>query len=356
MIAPVPSRHAVHATPLRRLLRAAAPVAVPLLLAGCHRPQPGTAQPPLPAHPVQLAPASHEGWAVAEEVVGTVRPRLRAAIEAKVPGRIESLPVVPGQAVRQGDVIALLDARETRARLDSARATAEQASRDRDRLARLVQQGAATPAELDAAEARHRVAVASVSEAETMLAHARVAAPFDGVVTRKHADIGDLAAPGRPLVDVEDPARLRLEADVPEGLVQGLSIGMRLPVHAGASRDALEGIVAEIAPVAESGSRTHLVKLDLPARPDLRSGQFGRVSVPAGNASVLHVPESSLLARGQLEYVMVADNGVARLRLVRTGRRQSGRASVVSGLDAGEKVVVKGLEGLADGQPLEVRP
>lgn len=356
MIQPLPSRPGTQGPLLRRLLLAMAPVAVPLLLSGCHRPQNSNAQPPLPTQAVQIATASSNGWTVAEEVVGTVRPRLRASIEAKVPGRIESLPVVPGQVVRQGDLIASLDARETRARLDSARATAEQASRDRERIGRLVQQGASTPAELDAAEARQRVAAAAASEAETLLGHARVMAPFDGVVTRKHADMGDLAVPGRPLVDVEDPARLRLEADVPEGLVQGLSIGMRLPVHAGASRNAIEGVVAEIAPVAESGSRTHLVKLDLPPRPDLRSGQFGRVAVPAGSASVLHVPESSLLTRGQLEYVMVSDNGVARLRLVRTGRRQSGRVSVVSGLEAGEKVVIKGLEGLADGQPLEVRP
>jgi multidrug efflux pump subunit AcrA (membrane-fusion protein) len=98
------------------------------------------------------------------------------------------------------------------------------------------------------------------------------------------------------------------------------------------------------------------VKLDLPPVQGLRSGQFGRVSVPAGSAAVLHVPEPALIVRGQLEYVMVQEEGVARLRLVRTGRRQSGRVSVVSGLNAGERVVVAGLDGLRDGQAVEVRP
>ncbi len=339
----------------RRLANVLA-VAASLILAGCNPSAPPQAPAPLPPRLVQVAAASVEGWTSAEEVVGTIRPRLRAAMEAKVPGRIESLPVAPGQRVQQGDLLAALDARETRARLDSARATAEQAARDRDRVGGLVRQGASTPSELDAVEARHRVAAAAVAEAESLLGQMRVTAPFDGVVTRKHADVGDLAVPGRALIDIEDPSRLRMEADVPEFLVQGLLLGMKLPVHAGNSVEPIDGVVAEVAPVAEPGSRTHLVKLDLPPVQGLRSGQFGRVSVPAGSAAVLHVPEPALIVRGQLEYVMVQEEGVARLRLVRTGRRQSGRVSVVSGLNAGERVVVAGLDGLRDGQAVEVRP
>ena len=128
------------------------------------------------------------------------------------------------------------------------------------------------------------------------------------------------------------------------------------PAPAATAPGALEAIVAEVAPVAESGSRTHVVKLDLPQRPDLRSGQFARLAIPAGSAAILHVPASALILRGQLEYVMVAEDGVARLRLVRSGRRQGGRISITSGLNPGEKVVVAGLDGLRDGQPLEVRP
>lgn len=334
----------------------AATIAALVLLFGCHRQEPPTSKPPPPSHPVQLAPASQEGWTISEDVVGTIRPRLRAVLAAKVPGRVESLPVVPGQLVQKGDLVASLDDHETRARLESARASAEQASRDRDRIRRLVQQGAATPAEGDAAEARHRVAAAAVAEAETLLGHTRITAPFNGIITRKHVDVGDLASPGRPVVDIEDATHLRMEADVPEALVQGVAVGMKLPVHAATAPGALEAIVAEVAPVAESGSRTHVVKLDLPQRPDLRSGQFARLAIPAGSAAILHVPASALILRGQLEYVMVAEDGVARLRLVRSGRRQGGRISITSGLNPGEKVVVAGLDGLRDGQPLEVRP
>ena len=152
--------------------------------------------------------------------MGTVRTRLHATVEAKVAGRIESLTAAPGQTVRQGQVLAMLDARETQARLDSARAVLDQAVRDLERVGRLLKDGAATPSELEAVQSRHRVAVASVSEMETLLGHARVVAPFDGVITRKAVDVGDLATPGRPLVEIEDPTHLRFEADVPEALIE----------------------------------------------------------------------------------------------------------------------------------------
>lgn len=332
------------------------PFALLILLAGCHRPAPPPPQAQIPSQTVKVAHASTNDWIASEAVLGTVRPRLRATVEAKTSGRIESLPVVPGQQVLAGEVIATLDARETRARLDSARATADQAQRDRERVARLVHQGAATPAELDAAEARQRVAQAAVSEAETLLGHARVTAPFAGTVTRKHADLGDLASPGRPLVELEDPARLRLEADVPEALAGNLALGTRLVVHVGTLPQPIDATVSEVAPVADPISRTHLVKLDLPSLPSLRSGQFGRVAVPSGAANVLHIPQPALLRRGQLEFVMVADHGVARLRLVRSGRHDSGRVALLSGLDPGELVVVSDPGKLRDGQPVEVQP
>ncbi len=332
------------------------PAPLLVLLAGCHEPSHPLPRPPLPAQRVKLAMASTNAWIASEAVLGTVRPRLRATVEAKAAGRIESFPAVPGQRVQPGDLLALLDSREPRARLDSARATADQARRDRDRVARLVGQGAATPAELDAVDARLRVAEAAVSEAETMLGHARVTAPFAGTITRKHADVGDLATPGRPLVELEDPSRLRLEADVPEALVASVPLGSRMVVHAGADTRPIDATVSEVAPVADSISRTHLVKLDLPPLPGLRSGQFGRVAVPSGAADVLHVPRAALLLRGQLEFVMVADRGVARLRLVRSGMQDSGRVALLSGLAVGEQVVVSGLDNLRDGQPVEVEP
>jgi len=164
---------------------------------------------------VRVVVVENHGLTASEEVVGTVRTRWHATVEAKVAGRIESVRVTPGQRVRQGETLVVLDARETQARLESAKALLEQSVRDLDRLRRLLKDGAATPSEVETMGARNRVAAATVSEAETLLGHARVVAPFDGMVTSKRVDVGDLAIPGKALVEVEDPEHLRFEADVP---------------------------------------------------------------------------------------------------------------------------------------------
>lgn len=310
----------------------------------------------MPPVRVRLVAVENHGLISTEEVVGTVRTRLRATVEAKVAGRIESLQVAPGQSVRRGEVLAILDARETQARLDSARAVLEQSVRDLDRVGKLLKEGAATPSEMEAVQSRHRVATAAVTEMETMLGHARVLAPFDGVITRKSVDLGDLATPGRPLVEIEDPAHLRFEADVPEALIDQVSTGARLPVRIAARKDSVEGVVVEIAPVAEAVSRTYRVKLDLPVLTGLRSGQFGRVAVPTGQASVPHVPVSAVFQRGQMECVMAAIDGRARMRLIRSGKRLGQDLEVISGLEVGERVVVSDPDRVSEGQPLEVIP
>jgi|LauGreDrversion4_2_1035121.scaffolds.fasta_scaffold57972_2 membrane fusion protein (multidrug efflux system) len=327
-----------------------------VMLAGCHKPAQTPQTQALPPKPATVVGVETHGLATSEEVVGTVRAKLRSTVESKIPGRIEVLLVVPGQAVQANDTLVSLDAREVKARLDSALAVRDQTGRDLERLLKLVRDGAATAAELDAIEARHRVATASVAEAETMLGHTRVVAPFAGVITRKLADVGDLAIPGRPLIEIEDPSRLRIEADVPEALIDKVQLGMKLPVRIGSLPGQIEGVVGEIAPVAEAVSRTYVVKLDLPSTQGLRAGQFGRVSIPTGEAAGLHVPAIAIVQRGQLEYVFVVDAGRAQLRLIRSGRRPNGMVEVVSGLDAGEKVVAPIPADLWDGKPLEVRP
>ncbi len=343
-------------SPNRHRWTAVAAIVGALVIAGCH-PEPTTKAPDsLPPVAVTLVTVETQGLPSAEDVVGTVRAKLRAAVEAKIQGRIESLLVVPGQSVKAGDTLASLDAREVKARVDSALALRDQAVRDLDRIRQLVKDGAATAAELDAAEARQRVAAAAVTEAETMLGHARVVAPFAGVITRKLTDVGDLATPGRPLVEIEDPAQLRFEADVPEALVERVKLGTKLPVRVSSVNGSVEGVVGEIAPVAEAVSRTYLVKLDLPPVAGLRAGQFGRVAVPTGDASVPHIPASAIIQRGQLEYVFVAEAGKAQLRLIRTGKRFGSEVEVVSGLSAGEKAVAVDPAKVQDGQPLEVKP
>lgn len=327
-----------------------------LVLSGCH-PKTETQPPPtLPTASVRVQTVESRKYMATEEVVGTVRAKLRANLEAKVSGRIEQMLATPGQIVKQGELLVRLDVREIQARLDQARAVREQAERDRQRFENLLKQQAVTQQEYDAVEARFRVAEAGVTEAETMLGYAAVTAPFDGVVSRKLADVGDLASPGRPLLELEDPKELRLETDIPEALISRVKLGGRMPVSIRAANRVLEGTVGEMAPVADPNSRTFRVKLDLPADPELRPGQFGRVAVPVGETTSPRVPATAVVQRGQLEIAFVVAGERAQLRLVKTGRRFGEEIEILSGVSPGETIVVEGAATLLDGQPLAIKP
>jgi multidrug efflux pump subunit AcrA (membrane-fusion protein) len=144
----------------------------------------------LPTATVRTQTVRSKPQAIIEEVVGTVRAKLHATLEARVSGRIAQLPVVLGQRVKGGELVVRLDAAEINARLEQAEASLEQAERDWKRASALFEQQAVTPAEYDAAQARNRVARGVAAEAKAMMSYVQLLAPFDGVVTKKWADVG----------------------------------------------------------------------------------------------------------------------------------------------------------------------
>ncbi len=330
-------------------------LAVVLSLAGCGKEHPGSAAKVLPTAQVRTQQAEAKKHMATEEVVGTVRAALRASLEAKVSGRIEKMPVAAGQAVKAGDLLVQLDVREIQAKLEQSKALQQQVTGDRARYEELLKQNAVTRQEYDAVQARFRVAEAAVVEAQTMLDYASVTAPFAGLITRKFVDLGDLAAPGKALLELESQDKLRFEADVPEALIGRIKLGDKFPVRMSDGPQSVVGTVAEIFPTADAVSRTFRVKLDLPASPNLRGGQFGRTAVPLTEITSVFVPASALVQRGQMEIVFVAENGRAQLRLVKSGKRVGDEVEILSGLSANEQVVVSGAGSLLDGQPIEIQ-
>lgn len=310
----------------------------------------------LPSATVQVQVARLQPHTAAEEVVGTVRSKLRAMVEAKISGRLLEYAAIPGAKVKKGDVLARLENQEIQAKVDQAKAMLEQAQSDFSRQKQLIESNATTRQDFDAAAARVKVTTAGLAEAETMAGYARVTAPFDGVITRKLADVGDLAMPGKPLLEIEAPTALRFEADLPEAMLDRVSMGAKMQVRIATLPQPLEAVVSEIAPVADPVSRTFLVKLDLPSADGLRTGQFGRVAVPVTQTKLLLVPAASVLRRGQMELLFVVKNGHALLRLVKTGKVLSDGIEILSGLEEGEQVVVNGAAKLNDGQPVTIQP
>lgn len=332
------------------------PVAAALVLAGCSRHQPAIAavEPPLAPAKVQLATVRSEQLPDLTEITGMVRPVERAQLAAKVMGTIEEMPVTLGQHVRRGELLVKINAAEISARVVQAQSQLNAARRDLDRERSLLAKGASTADMVRGLEDRFTAAQAMVHEAEAMLSYTTLRAPFDGVVARKMATAGDLAAPGMPLLDVEGTGNFQVEAGVPDSLVAHLKPGDTLQVNIPAASATFVGPVAELSSAADPGAHTVLAKITIPAGLPVRSGEFARVAVPGARVTSLMVPRTAVERSGQMELVFVdGENHRAVLRLVKIGADRGDQVEVLSGLDANERVVVAPPAGLREGQPLE---
>jgi len=330
------------------------PAAVLLLLAGCARRDPAAAE-PLPALPVRTAVVTLERLPVVVEAPATVRPAERATLSAKLTGSVASFPFGLGQSVEAGAVLLTLKAPEVEARVRQAQAQLAEAERNVDRTRTLVNKGVNAPESLRDAEDRLRFAQAALAEAEAMLAYAEVRAPFRGVITEKNVLPGDLAVAGQPLLVLESTQHLRAEGPVPERAAAKLRIGDPVDVLLDDATAVVTGRIEEISGAADIVSRSMLVKVAIPSG-TARSGQFARLRVPHGESDVLLSSASALIRHGQMERVFVVAEGRAGLRLVKSGRTHADRIEILSGLHAGERIVLAPPAALRDGQPVTAQP
>lgn len=306
--------------------------------------------------PVSVTTASEGEIPVLAEIVGTVQSAERAAIAAKVTGVITRMSVLLGSTVQTGDLLIAISAEEISARLNQAEAELARAKRNLEREQNLLLKNAATAETVKSMQDLHAIAQAGYREAKTMLGYTTITAPFAGVVTRKNVNTGDLATPGTVLLQIENNQRLQVTTAVPESLVLQIRTGDVLTVKVPAASVVVKGIVTEIGSAADPSSRTAPVTLDLPANPNLRSGQFARVLVPGKEGKTLLIPATALVPSGQMDRVFVVSEERARLRLVRTGRSHDGLIEILSGLEAGETVVVSNNQRLVNGQRLQIQP
>ena len=155
---------------------------------------------------------------------------------------------------------------------------------------------------------------------------------------------------------MEETSRYRLEVPIEEGRSSSLRLGQKLEVHVAGIEDApMHGVVREIEPTADPASRTYLVKLDLPARSQLRSGMYGEALLAGGSSEAVWIENRSIVRQGQIEGVYVVErNAVARLRLVKLGAMSGNQVEVLSGLQNAETYVLAPGPELRDGVRVEV--
>lgn len=338
-------------------------------LAGCSSKREGAAPAPEVLRDVALLQVAPTMLADNVEAVGTVRAAESAQLAAQMMGTVVAVNVREGDHVRRGQVLVVIDSAQPQAGLDRARAAVsgtdhEAAAAEADytlaattmkRYRDLYDHKAVSPQEFDEVNARLQSAAArrditragqaqakaALAQASTSLDYTRVRAPFDGVVTEKRVDPGAMATPGTPLLTVEKSGRYRLEATVDESSLQYVKPGQAAKVTLDAlGGGELPGRVVEIVPAADPGSRSFMVKVELPANAQLRSGLFGRAYFSRGERESLTVPRAAVVTRGQLQGVyVVGPDQVASLRYVTLGRPAGDAVEVLSGLQAGEKLV-----------------
>jgi RND family efflux transporter MFP subunit len=330
---------------------------------------------------------------------GTVRGRATIAITSKAAGYVRAVHVVAGDRVVAGRVLVDLEANDVRAgvarsraelehateahaeaqgALEAARVQAELAAATRARVTTLLPAGAITRQDYDEIDSRYRASLAQqrmaearlraasseiaaaragLAEGQATLDYAHVVAPFTGRVVERRVDAGALAAPGMPLLVLDDEAALRVEAAVDESRGAEIHLGDHVTVELGTPAAQLAGAVGEIVPTVDVRARAFTVKIDLPgASAELRPGAFARVGFATGTRARLVVPSSAITSNGALDRVFVVERGVARLRMITRGETQGAWAEVLSGLAASEIVVVDPPRELRDGSTLEVRP
>jgi RND family efflux transporter MFP subunit len=288
------------------------------------------------------------------EVAGTVEAVDQAVISARVSGQLITLPVQVGSQVEKGELLAKISAAEIAAQVLRAEAQYSQARRNLERETKLQKANASTRETVSSLKEMVQIAEAAYREAKVMLDYTLIKAPFSGTLTHKLVEVGDLAAPGKPLLRLENGEALQVLAQIPESLVRGLSLGDQLRLSIPAAGLKIAAAISEIAPTVDPQSRTTQVKLKLPDHPALRTGQFARVSLIDRGSSTLLIPESVLRQKGQMTQVFVADRNLARLRLVRTGTRYGEQIEILSGLRQGDRLIIAAQAALQDGQPLEI--
>jgi len=331
------------------------------------------------------------------EAVGTVKAETASTLSGKLMGAIRAVNVREGDHVTKGQVLILIDDRQVAAQLKQAKAALEEASRSetaamsaRDaasagaqlaqstyrRYLNLIQDNAASRQEFEEIEMRSRQSEAALKQAEADLEgskervkeaeagvasadvsrrDAEISAPFDGIITARMVDVGDLSAPGTPFLEIEKSGALEVEAIIPEDYISVITPQQDLDVVIPVLQDKpIQGKVKSIITAADPQSRTYIIKVEIPVVTGMHSGMFARINIPSDAENMLLLPSSALVLQGQLTGIFVLDEEkTAHFRIIRTGRKTGDLVEVISGIKDGTSYVVSPPVELKDGMKVE---
>jgi len=286
----------------------------------------------------------------------------QATVSAQIAGQLTQLLVDAGDRVRRGQLLARIDTRETDAQLASAgaqvaqaEAALAQAQLNHERTKSLVAQNFLSQSALDKADADLKTARAALeaaragtTQAVTGRSFAELRAPIDGVVTRRLMEPGELATPGRGVLEIHDPGALRAVGTIPQFILPRMPRVERAEIELPSLQRRVRAARVTVLPAADPRLLSTQVRADLPADAPagIVPGMAAKVLVPIGRSQKLVVPAAAVFRRSELTAVYVLTDGAKQLRQVRIGNRVSDDAvEVLAGLTAGERVALDPLRG-----------
>ncbi|MEJ2515022.1 MAG: efflux RND transporter periplasmic adaptor subunit [Gammaproteobacteria bacterium] len=307
-------------------------------------------------------------------LTGTVTSPRSARISTAIAGRVERLDVDAGDRLAAGDLVLALDSALEEAAVARARAALQQAEEALSESRRRVSEAEAlvrdrnlpeTELKARASEVRGNEALVALRQAElrrelAVLERHEVRAPFDGVISRKLAELGEWVDPGTPVAELVATRGLRVDFQAPQEALADIGDESRIEVQLGGQPDRwLPGVIEAVVPVSDPASRTFMLRVGLPeAAEEMAAGMSanGRLIVDAGRQGVV-LPRDALLRYpdGRVVAWVVEPDGTVSERQVATGVTFSGRVEIRGGIEPGETVVLRGNEMLRQGQAVEVR-
>jgi RND family efflux transporter MFP subunit len=356
----------------RRIFSTLSLTSVVVAMTACGHDEPKVASADLQPLSVEVAEVERITKGKGIEVRGVVRPARQAAVSSRVMGPVVNLKVRAGGTVSKGQVLLEIQPEASAGQLGQARGALAQADaalalaeRNYRRYEALHAENAASDLELDMAKMQYEQALGAVEQAKGAVQTASsvadesvVRAPFAALVVETLVEVGDLSAPGRPLVRIESLESRQMWLNVRESDIGRVEVGDKIEVQFDARPGfgPVMGEIVEIVPSADPATHTFTVKVDL-GEVEVPSGFSGRATIAGDSSERLVVPSTSVHRRGGLELIVVrAADGSARTRAVTTGAEADfGRVEILSGLGAGEHVVVNAPGPVADGTPLEIQ-
>lgn len=304
--------------------------------------------------PVEILTLTAEAFAVPVPATGTLMPKESVALVSEVSRRLVRIHAKEGERVEKGAVLFELDAQDARAEHKRLTIQLNLAKRTAERQTELLRESVGSAAEADQATTAVANLEATLHAVDVELNKSVIRAPFSGVLGLRQVSEGAWVTPNTPLITLEDTSELKVDFQIPERHARAVKPGGAFSLQIEGQPQALTGHVIATEPSIKSDSRSLSVRGLVAASDGLVPGMFAKVELPVQISDALLVPAIVVLPGVLGRSVFVEQDGKAKQISVELGPRTPDRIQVVSGLKAGDRVIVSNLLRLKDGAPVQV--